>query len=73
MIYLGDSAGDVKMFNIKNGELIKQVTDGSKDQEILDRFESIMHLKSEHSSFRDATCVHFIEDEKVLVVGTVDG
>ena len=73
MMYLGDSGGDVRMFNIKNGELIKQVTDGAKDQEILDRFQSIMHLKTEPSPFKDATCLHFIEDEKILVVGTVDG
>ena len=74
MFYLGDSAGDVTMFNTKNGQKLKTVTDNEKDGEVVDRFSKIMGMQVQPGQFtsqdRDICCMMYLTDEKLLAVGT---
>jgi len=72
MFYIGDSSGNVSLFNTKNAEKLKVVTDMEKDQEIIDRFTTIMHVREDPTPFKDVTAVLYLPDEKILVVGTVN-
>ena len=73
MFYLGDSAGNVFMFNTKNAERLKAVTDREKDNEVIERFMRIMQVRdAQHSLFKDVSALLYLEDDKVLVVGTVN-
>jgi len=73
MFYLGDSAGNVFMLNTKNAERMKTVTDREKDNEVVDRFMRIMQVKdSQQSLFKDVSSLLYLEDDKILVVGTIN-
>ena len=72
MFYLGDSAGNVMMYNTKNAEKMKKVTDKEKDDEVVERFSRIMHVNVEASMFKDVSSLIYLEDEKILIVGTVN-
>lgn len=71
MFYVGDSKGDVRMFNTKNGEKLKTVTNHEEDNEVISRFMRIMHVKEEPSAFKDVTALIYLPDEKILAVGTI--
>ena len=74
MFYLGDSAGDVNMFNTKNGQKLKSVTDAEKDNEVVERFSKIMGMQVQQGHFshhdKDICCMLYLTDEKLLAVGT---
>lgn len=72
MFYIGDSSGHVRLFNTKNGEKLKTVTDQEKDSQVISRFMRIMKMKEDNSPFKDVTALKYLPDEKILVVGTIN-
>lgn len=70
MFYIGDTKGEVRLYNTKNGEHLKDVTDPTQDSVIIDRFMRNMHVKEEYTPFKDATALIYLHDEKILAVGT---
>lgn len=66
--YIGDNMGCVRIYNMKNAEMLKEVNQPSKEKEHVDRLSAGYRTKFRESS--DVTSILFIPQENVLICGT---
>lgn len=70
--YLANNLGEVMMVNSKNAEQIKQVNKLATDRAMLRKIEEINLTQTDvASSLQEVTCMVYISEEKMLLVGSI--
>jgi hypothetical protein len=70
--YVGDSAGLVRLYNQKNAEFLKEVNDIQEEIEMVEKLEKLTFSKRDKKEEHDVTCLLYLQDEKLLIFGTLD-
>lgn len=65
--YLGDSEGYIRMFNLKNGQLLKTLNDPEDDYKEVEKLAQVTFNKMATRIDRRVTCVEYLHDEKILI------
>lgn len=69
--YLANNLGEVYMVNSKNAEQIKAVNRVAEDRATLRKIEEVNHTHADAASnLQEVTCMVYISEEKILVVGS---
>jgi len=71
-IYVGDNAGNLRLYNVKNCEFLKHVNILETETNTVVKLSQLTFSDMGCKNHHDVTSILYITDEKLLIVGTKD-